>query len=62
MHRVNFVVKNVDSSDPEYRLISDRQEKFATFTRAMEFVRGIRARLSAREVLVGQPEIEEAVA
>jgi hypothetical protein len=60
MHRVKFLVKNTDASDPEYRLISDRQEKFASFTRAMEFVRNIRARLSTGEALVGQPEIEVA--
>jgi hypothetical protein len=60
MHRVKFVTKIVEAGDPEYRLLKDRTEQFASFSKAMEFVRSIRNRYTGREVLVGFPEVEVA--
>ena len=60
MHRVKFVVKNVEVNSPEYRLISDRSVDFVNFQLAMEFIRDIRSRLAGREELIGKPELEVA--
>ncbi len=60
MHRVKYVTKNVEATDPNYRLITDRTESFSNFTNAMEFVRSLRHRLTGKEELIGLPTVEVA--
>lgn len=59
-HNVNFTVKNVDETSPDYKLIDDRSQSFKTFNAAMKFTRELKAKLNRRETLVGLPVIEEA--
>lgn len=59
MLQVKFATKNIDSNDPDHKLVTDRSEEFASFTRAMDFIRSLRARISPKEVLLGNPEIAE---
>jgi hypothetical protein len=58
-HRVKFTIKNVDESDPNFKLIDERSKKFKTFSGAMSFVRELKVRLSGKEILIGTPMIEE---
>lgn len=59
MLRVKFATKVVAQDDPDYRLVTDREERFANFFRAMEFIRSLKGGIPAREILLGNPEIEE---
>lgn len=61
MLSVKFATKVVATDDPDYRLVSDREEKFATFSRAMEFVRNLKRNIPSNQVLLGNPQIEEIV-
>ena len=56
---VKFATKVVATDDPDYQLLTDREEKFANFSRAMEFIRSLKRTMPAREVLIGNPQIEE---
>lgn len=58
-HKVVFTTKNMDEGDPEFKFINDRSKKFASFNAAMSFVRNLKARLSGKEILIGNPLIEE---
>ena len=62
MLSVKYVTKVVAMDDPEYRLLNDREETFSSFSRAMEFVRNLKGSIPRREVLLGNPQIEEEVA
>lgn len=59
MLSVKFATKVVAEGDPDYRLVTDKEEKFMNFSRAMEFIRRLRGGLSTREILLGNPQIEE---
>lgn len=58
MHRVKFLVKNVEENHPEYKLVTDRTADFNNFSSAMDFIRTLRQKLTAKEVLIGQPVVE----
>lgn len=58
-HRVNFTVKNVDETDPDFKLINEKSKNFKSFNDCLKFIREIKARPNMKEVLLGRPMIEE---